>query len=331
VEGDETLSPIVPDGERPTRPLAVTNPVWVHVGQPGDWISPWQQALHWIAAGQKPVAGARPPNAPASKRALRRLAAAELRAPGAAEWVTTGLADSDPKVRLAAARAAQSLALPRLIPVLDQALLDAPSAYERVAILRAIGATDADLYRRRVLAKARVSGTAGLREWGAELGGLSPETNVQKWAVTGAYRRGPRAPRLSALAETLLPGQDDPRFSWRERLPQADGYVDLLGDVAPANRAQNSVSYARVYLFAQTARRVPVALGSDDGIQVYVGDKRVFADATTHRATPWQHFLELPLEPGWNRVTLAVTNNVGDSGFYFQLLDDDVETSIAPD
>ena len=65
--------------------------------------------------------------------------------------------------------------------------------------------------------------------------------------------------------------------------------------------------------------RLPVWLGSDDGITVWLNGKLLLARDVHRPCAPDQEQLELDLEAGENRLLVKITNGVLQSGFYFAL------------
>ena len=81
-------------------------------------------------------------------------------------------------------------------------------------------------------------------------------------------------------------------------------------------------------LTSPDAREALFTFGSDDGAVVWLNGERLYVDPRAHGADPLQHVGALRLAPGENRLLIKVGNGGGDFGFYFRVLDPDVEASV---
>ena len=84
----------------------------------------------------------------------------------------------------------------------------------------------------------------------------------------------------------------------------------LLGD--------NTVNYLHKVITVDSARDLPVSLGSDDGIKVYLNGKQILSNNIGRGAAPDQEKLTLNLKKGENFLLLKIHNGAGPSGFYFK-------------
>jgi lysophospholipase L1-like esterase len=94
-------------------------------------------------------------------------------------------------------------------------------------------------------------------------------------------------------------------------LPFVDGRVDLG---AHYSGAYDVVAYARVVLQADRATTLLLAMGSDDGLAVFLRGERVFAHDVLRGLKPGEDEVELPLVAGRNEVLFKVTQAGGDFG-----------------
>jgi hypothetical protein len=342
VEGDDPLEPIVTGGDRPCRPLAIANPVWVDANADGAWTSPWAQALRAAHRGDSADAVAASPlgRAGPAGRGLVVLAAAAARRPFAAELVTRGLADGDRLVRLCATRAAEHLADPALGPALDAALLaDGVDPYLRVALLRAVGATGDEGFSSALLAMLADAETMPPSGYFRELIPRLPGGFVDDWFAIGYFP----APEAGTVLRATLGPETDPDLDrahagragttarWRRLACSDSGFLDLRGlDDDPA-RAENAIACAQTWLHSPDERTVPVALGTDDGSRVALNGVVVYENASRRGARPFEHVSTWRLNAGWNRVLIKVENGTGGFGAYLRVLDDDIRWSARPD
>lgn len=83
---------------------------------------------------------------------------------------------------------------------------------------------------------------------------------------------------------------------------------------------------------AETARRMRIALGSDDAIKVWCNDELAFQNNARRGVAKDQDFAELTLRPGFNRLLVKVINYGGAGGFYFRAVEEsvaDLPTQVA--
>lgn len=93
--------------------------------------------------------------------------------------------------------------------------------------------------------------------------------------------------------------------------PFVDGHIDLGARYAGA---YDVVAYARVVLLADRATTLHLAMGSDDGLAVFLGGRRVFAHDVLRGMKRGEDEVELPLAKGRNELIFKVTQAGGDFG-----------------
>ena len=93
--------------------------------------------------------------------------------------------------------------------------------------------------------------------------------------------------------------------------PFVDGRIDLG---AHYSGAYDVVAYARVVLQADRATTLHLAMGSDDGLAVFLGGERVFAHDVLRGLKRGEDEVELPLVVGRNELLFKVTQGGGDFG-----------------
>jgi alpha-galactosidase len=107
---------------------------------------------------------------------------------------------------------------------------------------------------------------------------------------------------------------------WEHKSGWADGSVIDLGPE----------SVCAIYLFrTMTVPRdtiLPVSLGSDDGIKVWVNGVEILANNINRGVHPDQEFVDLVLKKGENKFLMKINNNQGGFGFYFKLEDAGMKT-----
>ncbi len=105
----------------------------------------------------------------------------------------------------------------------------------------------------------------------------------------------------------------DAQRAWTFDGALADGSVSMLGDAVGA-------TFVGRELWAPDARTLEVALGSDDGLQVFHDGEQVFENRVDRGAALDQDRLTLSLHPGRNMLVLKVVNTGGPGAFAWQSL-----------
>ena len=163
VEGDEPLEPFVSAHERPILPLAITNPVWVHISDSPEWIAPWDFAL--MDSGRRAdLDGLRPTSA-----ALLTLAAVERERPQALRLVHQALGSRERRVQLAGMRAAEQLSDQSLVAPLSSLFSSATDPFFALTAARALAVCDPPGAPARLEALNERFGEDRLRRYPAEL------------------------------------------------------------------------------------------------------------------------------------------------------------------
>jgi lysophospholipase L1-like esterase len=103
------------------------------------------------------------------------------------------------------------------------------------------------------------------------------------------------------------PEKDAPAVAWT-KAPFTDGQIDIGARFAGAS---NVVAYARVVLEADRATWLHLAMGSDDGLAVFAGGKRVFAHDVLRGLKPGEDELDVPLAAGRTTLVFKVTQAGG--------------------
>ena len=83
-----------------------------------------------------------------------------------------------------------------------------------------------------------------------------------------------------------------------------------------ALRGERSAFYFATELHVPTARAVPISLGSDDAIQVFLDGEQIHANEARRAVAPDQERLTLDLDAGAHVLVVKVVNDGGPGGFY---------------
>ncbi len=335
VEGDDSLAPVVHDQNRPIRPLAVMNPVWIDADGDGVWTSPLEQAQAAVAA----FYGGAPNSALAdrlpSERGLIVLAAAEMAHPNAAELIRRGLTDDERVVRLLSARAAEVVAEATLAKSLNAAYANcAEDPYLQVAILRAIGVCTPERFAELAFSFIEQDSDARRRYSGELLDRLQSQT-VRDWQVVGYFPNTDAqalvttdyGPEAEADASFSFAGKSAEAVSWKLMRAPESGFLDLTQIDGGAGLPTNAIAYAQSYIHSPDSRTARVAFGTDDGARLWLNDELMHEDVTRHGASPYQIFRKVQLRNGWNRVLFKVENGGGEFGLYLRVFDNDIRVA----
>jgi len=328
VEGERSLAPVLRAG---ARPLALANPVWVDGDGDGRWTSPQERVAALLRAQKTPDLTRRWFDT--LMPVEQALALGEVpRGPYAGVLVTRGLESSAREVQLAAARAAERVSLPPTTPAfarLWQETRDDPflgALLARVALAAAperAGPT-LDGYLERF-------GSAALRSHADELLPLLQGGSFAGWNVLGPLALdAPEGSRASGLplgpATRAQPlAADGTVLLARELVPDATGYVDLVG--LGGHATDGTLVVAEAWLESPDARRAVLAFGSDDGGRVWLGDEKRYENLAAKASNSLEALVELALQPGWNRLRVEVENGRGGFGFHARLLDPAVRSA----
>jgi len=111
--------------------------------------------------------------------------------------------------------------------------------------------------------------------------------------------------------DTAYPPERAPEeVPWRV-VPFINGQIDLGGHL---DRSTSVVAYVRVALEADRPCALHLAMGSDDGLAVFLGERRVFAHDVQRSLKPGEDEVEVPLVAGRNVLLFKVTQGGGDFG-----------------
>jgi hypothetical protein len=96
-----------------------------------------------------------------------------------------------------------------------------------------------------------------------------------------------------------------------------DGSINNLAVFGKPELNAEAVCYVARDITTTGTTEIPLSLGSDDGLAVFINGERVLADNQQRACTPDQNRLTLRLKPGKNTILLKVTQTSGDWAFYF--------------
>lgn len=90
---------------------------------------------------------------------------------------------------------------------------------------------------------------------------------------------------------------------------------------------ENTSNYLMKEINSTAAETIPLNLGSDDGIRVYLNGQLILENNVGRGAAPDQEKIMLSLQKGRNLILVKIHNGAGISGFYYQ---SNVKTKVIP-
>jgi lysophospholipase L1-like esterase len=115
---------------------------------------------------------------------------------------------------------------------------------------------------------------------------------------------------LTSFDAVLPPEANAAGVAWKPA-PLVDGRIDLGKHYSGA---YDVVAYARVVLQAEGKTTLHLAMGSDDGLAVFLGGRRVFAHDVLRGLRRGEDEVEVPLAAGRSELVFKVTQAGGDFG-----------------
>ena len=165
---------------------------------------------------------------------------------------------------------------------------------------------------------------ASQREWEAKLL-ASPVPQLGKWHAVGPFAASdhsaalkmefpPEKLALAADGKADLAAKHDER-SWKVQPSWVDGKAHTLtGD--------NSATYLYRTVISKAEGTLAVALGSDDGVKVWVNGVKVHESTGVRGITVDSDKFTAPIHAGANHLLMKVTNGTGGYAFSFRLRSD---------
>jgi len=152
---------------------------------------------------------------------------------------------------------------------------------------------------------------------------------IPAWSLIGPFpnRRDPSLKRLGLdsvyppereidLAKTYT-GAGGQNVGWQFAKTPKSGRVDL----SMFDPYEMVVAYAFTYVYSPENQTLPLLLGSDDGVKVFLNGNEIHRVLTIRVSEPDQDNVPLHLVKGWNRLLLKIENNFGGYNFYARVPD----------
>ncbi len=142
------------------------------------------------------------------------------------------------------------------------------------------------------------------------------------WSYIGPFPNGGRgfdtafAPEKEIDKTRKYPARPGIEAVWREG-KFTDGQVNNLA-LFPPQHNQDAVVYVHREIDCAREMDLPVSLGSDDGLVVFLNGKRIHAENTSRACAPDQARLVLKLRKGKNDLLLKIIQGSGEWAYYFK-------------
>jgi FG-GAP-like repeat len=145
---------------------------------------------------------------------------------------------------------------------------------------------------------------------------LAPPT-VGPWMLIGPFPNG---------FDTVFPPEKEIDFAkqydgkggkvaWR-KTDYKDGTVNNLAVFGKPELNNDATCYVAREITTTGTTEIPLSLGSDDGLAVFVNGERVLADNQQRPCAPDQNRVTIRLKPGKNTLLLKVTQGYGEWAFH---------------
>lgn len=92
---------------------------------------------------------------------------------------------------------------------------------------------------------------------------------------------------------------------WRQASAEPDGRLDLLRYVAPS---ENVIAYVHALVTAPFGMQTKLAVGSNDGVKVWVNQRLAFAYHVGREARPFDDIFGVSLREGPNSILVKIEN-----------------------
>ena len=125
------------------------------------------------------------------------------------------------------------------------------------------------------------------------------------------------APEQEINLKKVYRGAQGKEIHWQLVKSEKSGFLDL-GTFHPSDL---TVGYALSYIYSPRDQSLPLLIGSDDGVKVFLNGKQIYRFIKNRPAVPDQDTVATELRKGWNTLLLKIENNLGGFGCYARVAD----------
>ncbi|MBI4535557.1 MAG: DUF2961 domain-containing protein [Ignavibacteriae bacterium] len=148
------------------------------------------------------------------------------------------------------------------------------------------------------------------------------DANLKRMGLDSVY-----PPETEIDLKKTYVGVDQQPVRWTLDQTPANGRMDLY----KYDPYELVVVYALTYISSPRDQTVPLLLGTDDGVKVFLNDVEIHRVLKIRVAEPDQDRVPLALKKGWNKLLLKIENNFGGYNFYARMLDPEGALRFGPD
>ncbi len=127
------------------------------------------------------------------------------------------------------------------------------------------------------------------------------------------------APEHEIMMMKVYHGVQGHDVRWRLMKTDKSGFLDL----SLLHPSDLTVAYALTYVYSPRQQSLPLLVGSDDGVKVFLNGREIYRLLKIRPAVPDQDTVTADLQKGWNTLLLKIENNLGGYGCYARLVDPD--------
>ena len=134
---------------------------------------------------------------------------------------------------------------------------------------------------------------------------------VVAWQAAGPYSQ--RGRRAQQLFNVPFPPEkpDDKSVLWRALPARSRNKPPWILDMTRSLGGEQCIGYVRTWVHSQSARKVRLEMGVDDGIKVWLNGKVVYGNNSSGAAVAGEEKAEVELKEGWNALLLKVVQHTG--------------------
>ena len=160
----------------------------------------------------------------------------------------------------------------------------------------------------------------------------SDKSLIKEWLVLGSFpsdtiQYAIKKPFIEQEAGQMPKnGQKDmlSAYTWQTAQVNAAGQLNFLELGFPFN--ENCAAYAATYIYSPTERNANILLGSDDGVVLWLNEKRIFEKFIFRGVRRADDKIPIRLPAGWSRLLAKVINGSGGFGLIADIVDENDKT-----
>ncbi len=129
------------------------------------------------------------------------------------------------------------------------------------------------------------------------------------------------APEQEINLKSVYRGARNQEVRWQLVKSQKSGFLDL----SIFHPSDLTVAYALSYVYSPRDQSLPLLIGSDDGVKVFLNGNQIYRFIKNRPAVPDQDTVMENFRKGWNTLLMKIENNLGGFGCYARVADPEDE------